>query len=476
MPLTINDKVIDKLSGPISFSLLKPKKRVFDNLKKEGVRLPIMMLFGDIHYSAEKQCEKCTCSLINRGCCMPVYSEEFLQLIDSIATKDNPVDFSLEDFTTGKYMEKIKNELKSNKYNSEKYNTSIPMEMLIYRILGCYVKELRGTKTYTKYCPTKNIRWQFADARQAYGSKYSLETNLNKMFFKLGDLYANEDITLNTVKDIITKYKKSVGGMYKKLINFNILKTKDTDKAIDYFFEIATPENSLNMKQINKLSPSLKNIKLWKDAMKAHLKNENENFNRRFGFKKSTNIKERLDFFMLLLKDDYAAIHTKLKDKNYRDFLTDEIDVSISENSMFLDFYYVTRAFKIPKGDVNPFLSISYLGDYHREGIINLLVNILGYYDLVDTVENQDENSIRCTVLPNINLNNIALEYGVNIKNNVKIPSFDSTILSPTVNNKVKKTPKRKRTPKKSPQRKRTPKKTPKRKRTPKKTPKRKRK
>ena len=470
MPLIINDKVIDKLSGPIAFSLIKPKKKAFDTLKKEGTRLPIMMLFGDMHFSAEHQCESCTCSLKNRGCCMPVYSDEFLKIIDSLATKENPVDFSIEDFVTGEKRESLKKELKSNNYNSKKHNDLIPMNMLIQRILGCYVKELRGTKTYTKYCPTKNIRWQFADARQAKGTKYSLEINLNKMFLKLGDLYKKENIPLNTVKDIITRYKKSVGGMYKKLINFNILKTKDTDKAIDYFFEIATPENSLIMKQINKLSPSLKNMELWKDAMKAHLKDENEKFNDRFGFKKSTNITERLEFFMLLLKDDYDTIHSKLKDKKYRDFLTDEIDVSISENSMLLDFYYVTRAFKIPKGDINPFLSISYLGDYHRENIVNLLVNILGYYDLVDTVENQNENNVRCTVLPNINLNKIALEYGVDIKDNLKISPTPKRSPTPRKKSPRNKSP-RKKTPRKKTPRKKTPRKKSPRKKTPKRSP-----
>ena len=136
MPLIINDKRIDKLSGPVTFSLIKPKKRVFDALKKEGVRLPIIMLFGDIHFSADYQCESCTCSHINRSCCMPVYSNEFLKIIDSLATKEHPVDFSIESFVTGERREKLKKELELNKYN-DKYNNLIPMNMLIQRIMGC---------------------------------------------------------------------------------------------------------------------------------------------------------------------------------------------------------------------------------------------------------------------------------------------------------------------------------------------------
>ena len=41
--MLINNKKIDRISGPVSFALLKPKMFIFDELKKEGVHLPIFM-------------------------------------------------------------------------------------------------------------------------------------------------------------------------------------------------------------------------------------------------------------------------------------------------------------------------------------------------------------------------------------------------------------------------------------------------
>jgi hypothetical protein len=124
MPLIINDKRIDSISGPISFTLLKPKKYVFDELKKEGTRLPIMMLFGDEHFSSEHMCNSCSCSLGNKGCCMPIYSDEFLQLIDSLATKEHPVDFNIEGFLS----QKLKDRIKSDDEDGIKYYKGVAKE------------------------------------------------------------------------------------------------------------------------------------------------------------------------------------------------------------------------------------------------------------------------------------------------------------------------------------------------------------
>lgn len=45
MVLIINDKKISKISGPVGYTLLKPKKKVFNDLLKEGVRLPLIFFF-----------------------------------------------------------------------------------------------------------------------------------------------------------------------------------------------------------------------------------------------------------------------------------------------------------------------------------------------------------------------------------------------------------------------------------------------
>ncbi len=409
MPLIINDKRIDRISGPVSFSLLKPKKYVFDKLKKEGVRLPIMMLFGDRHYSEEQQCDTCTCS--SEGCCMPVYSEDFLQLIDSLSTKEHPIDFNIEGFVGKKTRELLKNDTLITK---NKQTTKEPMRMLRENMLACYIKELRGTELYKKHCPTKNIRWHFGDARSSTESKYDLEYLItsfqeNKKFKAIYSSARNID----EIKDAVNSYKKFVGGddIYKGIIEFQLLKSFDIEEAIDHFFSMALiNDNSLIMKQLFKLSSSLSDAELWKNAMVSSLKYENKHL-------KYEN-KSRTEFYELLLNEDYETLDLRLKDITFRTNMFYEGLHLLKENSIFLDFYYILRAFKVPRGDVNPFLSISYFGISHRDSIFNILVNILGYYEVVESVTNsKDTHNMRCLNIPSkIDFNELALGYNVNIR------------------------------------------------------------
>ena len=44
--MLIKDKKIDRISGPVSFALLKPKKFIFDELKKEGKKQRTILYAG----------------------------------------------------------------------------------------------------------------------------------------------------------------------------------------------------------------------------------------------------------------------------------------------------------------------------------------------------------------------------------------------------------------------------------------------
>jgi len=63
--------------------LLTPKMDKFTRMKS-SFHLPIIMLYGDTHGSDEFQCTNCTCN--SKGCCLAVYDEKFLQLLDSLAS------------------------------------------------------------------------------------------------------------------------------------------------------------------------------------------------------------------------------------------------------------------------------------------------------------------------------------------------------------------------------------------------------
>ncbi len=427
--MLIKDKKIDRISGPVSFALLKPKKFIFDELKKEGVHLPIFMLFGDVHFSGKYQCEKCTCEgsssafgSSSAGCCMPIYSNEFLRLIDSMATKKHPIDFGIEGFYAGEERKYVATEYNILAFKEVARRSEMqPMKMLRDNNIACYIKELRGTSLYSKYCPTKNIRWHFMDARSAGGSKYDLENLLIELDLPDTDNNLNElfetELSKSKIKHIIDRQKSKFKDktMFYKLIMLKYYISTSPEKAIDYFFTIATPQNSLIIKQFSKLSKSLKDLEFWKKSMSDYFLHISRPLNKDANIVKSK-------FYGLIIRDDIDELSELLRDIKNRNLLKQGSSFSIRENTIFMDMYYIFRTFKIPKGDRNPYLSLIHIGDRHRENITFFLANIIKYYDIVKEVNIKgdvifkDDPQMRCTLMPNIDFNDLALQYGIDIK------------------------------------------------------------
>lgn len=88
--IRIGDKIINRISRPISLYFLKPSEKVSSlNLHF----FPSVMLFGDQHWSKTNACEKCSCS--KKACCFKITDSFFLKLIDELASK-YPIDFYTE--------------------------------------------------------------------------------------------------------------------------------------------------------------------------------------------------------------------------------------------------------------------------------------------------------------------------------------------------------------------------------------------
>ncbi len=424
--MLIKDKKIASISGPVSFALLKPKKFIFDDLKKEGVHLPIFMLFGDYHFSDDFQCENCSCNLEDRSCCMPVYSDEFLRFIDSMATKEYPIDFGIEGFN-------LEDDRMRYKYFAEKSaewdkeygllkKGSIPK--LRESITACYQRELRGSKLYEKYCPTKNIRWHYMDPRQARESKYNLEYLLWQLGFLEEKIFA-----INYKKEDKKQLKKDIEEIKKKfpseemwrfVTNLKKQLVIDPKSGIYSYFKVGEKyNNSLVLKQFNKLSKSFKDLPFWKQALSDYiiyvLKERRERYAELF----IDNYLERMDssrdkYYSLLFNYDIEGVFEFINGEHYNML---GATLNTTENTIFLDLYYIFRTFKIPKGDKNPFLSISLFGDAHSQNIKYFLTEIIKFYEVVEDVKVKDEDKpeMRCTYMPNIDFNELTLEYGVEI-------------------------------------------------------------
>jgi hypothetical protein len=142
--LHLTDKVIHRISGPVSMYYLVPGTNTF--MGKPLTSTPLIMLWGDQHRDDSGMCDSCS---EEKGC-YPIYDKRFLQELDKIAA-DYPVDFYTE-------------------YSKDFPTHHTNKDILFGRFLkqttkGCHLKRLRSRLHYETQCPTKYIRWHYADTR-----------------------------------------------------------------------------------------------------------------------------------------------------------------------------------------------------------------------------------------------------------------------------------------------------------------------
>jgi hypothetical protein len=159
MPLIINDKEVNYLSGPVSMYIYEPT----DGYLEEFPYAPILILFGDGHNSDANYCGESA---------PKIFDTAFLRLIsDAVAgNKEKKEQDGIVDF----YLEGGDLHTTLNYYETKKF----PMEQLWNLFKDCYTNSrMEGRKTILEKSketcePIKNIRWQSGDAR--FFKKYRL--------------------------------------------------------------------------------------------------------------------------------------------------------------------------------------------------------------------------------------------------------------------------------------------------------------
>lgn len=406
MPLIIKDKTIDHISGPVSFIALKPKN---------NLNLPIIMLFGDIHFSIKGMCD------CKKEGCYKIYDSSFLQIIDSLSTSDHPVDFNIESWMLKYQREQLKEETFILKYKELAKKSKHPIKMVRENLYICYIKELRDSEVWKKYCPTKLMRYHYVDVRIADDSKYNLENRIHLIEqnlkideeiqpLSLSNLYHYKNLNIKDIEILITRLKKIYGDQYFNILQFKYLLVSsaltqsvvDFEKAIEYFFKFATPENSLIMKQYSKLPEKLKDETMWKNIFVSYFKYifSKDNF---YALRLLNHTRKK--FYEILLKDDINEI-VKFHLSDERKIL--QYTANSTESSIYLDLYYLLRTLKIEN---NTRLSLGYFGCEHVQNLKYLLTTVLNFYDVIGEVEihttdEYDKDAFnRCLKMPNINLN-----------------------------------------------------------------------
>jgi len=394
MPLIIKDKIIDHISGPVSFSLLKPKV---------NIKLPSILLFGDVHLSTKGMCN------CKQDGCYNIYDKSFLQILDESFMN---IDFYIEAWFLEYQRVQATNEEQILKYIKIAEDKKFPIFMLREKIMLCYVKELRGSELWKKYSPTQNMKYHYVDTRCS--CSYYIESLLHNIeltphptehdSLSLSNLYSYNNLHPKIIENCIIRLKKKYGSYYFKILDFQYLLTFDLQKAIDLFFELATPENSLIIKQYNKLPKSLRDIDMWKDVFVKYYK---------YIFDTESNLtsevlEARKLFYKTLLNDNLDEIIKMTKNDELCKLLLQTSQSVLS--SMYLDIYYLFRMLKKIEEKDSSKINICYFGDYHVENIKYLLTTILEFYTVINEINAQgdiDERTDsfnRCLKMPNINL------------------------------------------------------------------------
>ena len=212
MPLTINGKVFEKLSGPVSFALLVPKR---------NVNLPTVMLLGEEHGPVKRLCG---------GDTNPKeIIDDFIQQINTLAGTFN-IHFYAEQFLEETILNTIKNSsieelnaklLKHDKITNDKILKSLGIKIrdegLLSYIYGfnklCYYNELKkkSIESFHHNCRYPNIKWQFSDARHTSGKAYTIE-NIMEI-----DVYITN--TMNELFNYTPEYYECWAKKFKNVVD-----------------------------------------------------------------------------------------------------------------------------------------------------------------------------------------------------------------------------------------------------------------
>lgn len=391
--------VIKKLSGPVSYSILEPKIENYSDYDA-----PVIILFGDIHGGIGGECKD--------EDSYAIYKSNFLKAINSIANK-YPIDFNFEYYFSSEDLEAIK----TNKVTKITHQNTTPFNKFLINNHACFFKNLKNKTN----CPDPNVRFHYVDIRMPHSkSKYNYEYEILQ-FFTEGTF-----LRLANGKQIYTDNLNQVIGKIRMILTDIINKT--TTFMDHYFDNIDFTTRSFVYKQISKQKDNLKRISIWKKWFKEYY----------FYIISSitdTKISELLQVFNTLISKLNKAGYTPIT-RDMSEFVTinkpnfDRLtDILVNVTSMFLDMYYITRAFKIPDNDNKSILSIGYFGQSHVERLTYLLTDIMKIYNkkyykdiyaiLAQMADFNEQMGLkvdldvnyRCIELPEFNLNEVLDTY-----------------------------------------------------------------
>jgi hypothetical protein len=364
MSLTINKKIVRKLSGPISMYLLFPTNEystIYSNA-------PIFILFGDKHNADEGFCKDGDLTSYK------VFDPNFLQLLsDSIENKNiefkqnRLIDFYLEGGEI-------------HKFGITEYLQQSPMKQLWSLFTKCYNNRYETTQDLKEEdkancIKMKNIRWQSGDIR-FFKEEWDKFTFANMFQSIENDPFEGvgppKDLRINmeeyTFKSRLKVEVSKAGKNIDNIKNF-------TCDAKHVYEEYVLNDKSLIFKQLNKIPNKDKEV-------------IQEKFNEYINDFMSIYEKDDLKEYGVIANDFKSLLTTELNSKESEDSLDKIYDYYTNgmlakfikfiemRRSVMLDLYTLARSYKRMLLDTypKPIINICYFGDIHIVNIYNFLI------------------------------------------------------------------------------------------------------
>lgn len=317
--LRIDDDPIYQISGPVSMYYLKPPSLEF----------PLVLLFGDVHQSRDDLCGTCE----ERYGCYPIYSKKFLRKLDGLA-EHYAVDFFTESAPS----------IEPDETQGILFGDFLSLTK------GCHHAASRGKSVYGETCPTRNMRWHYADTR---------------FFDKL------EGNTLIPLRDVISHYvlkgvrvdptwspegKKIVEGLFKHVlyaIENHLPYEAVMEEVADWMVSSLNVPGSALYKQL--FVYDLRS--LWKTEYYINTMNT---------------LLPRLPYESFKQLSAYFMEGKGEPGDKVKEFE----NLVIALSGRILDMYMIARMLKPSLGST---LSIGFFGQAHSTNIYQYLVDTLGY-------------------------------------------------------------------------------------------------
>jgi hypothetical protein len=414
--LKINNKIIKKISGPINIRILKPSLESFlqyknpTNEESGNMKLPLIILFGDVHGSFTATCSPCDEDDKSKEC-FSIYKTSFLDLFNNISTKyKHPIDFFIED-SLNLHLRKLNNDLYTKKNEIFVFPSHGPLGSFINSVHHCTDHK---SKYYNSVCKFKNTRIHFGDFRQIspqetefliftnpyqanrkiISNEIYLEKILGSTFRLIFDFFKNTkygDVDPNTIIDPVANRfanKKKIEewlfpikyfGIDLILLSLYKDNSFDLENFCNALFESIKTKHSKLFKQIKKQNfKRFQDIEFWKNIYKQSLeKNSNhqneflENENYKNYYLKSIN-----NFLLDGSLPEYNE-ETQVFYQFFASFFTTVL-------SVFVDIYFILRCFKTPikenkEKDAESSVAIAYYGDAHCDNIEYILTQLMNF-------------------------------------------------------------------------------------------------